>query len=254
MVIERLHIAQWGVYANASVASPIRRSSTGDTAAGVVDAITTLVLERTPGAGATSTVEAGVPTPPATNAHSSSYSYSYTLESEVLDSSGKVVATATPATGVVGPAGMRHDVHQPISLAEVQLWSVASPTLFTLRTTLRTTAAAPEGRPRGNNEGEEGAAKGVGVKEEVLHTRFGFRDARFHPDKGFFLNGRPLKIKSTANHQGFAGVGVAVPDALQRFRVARLKAMGSNAWRTAHNPPNVALLDECDAQGMLVWD
>jgi beta-galactosidase len=57
-----------------------------------------------------------------------------------------------------------------------------------------------------------------------------------------------------ANHQDFAGVGVAVPDSLQIFRVSKLKEMGANAWRTAHNPPNPALLDATDRLGFLVWD
>ncbi len=55
-------------------------------------------------------------------------------------------------------------------------------------------------------------------------------------------------------HQDFSGVGVAVPDSLEGFRVAKLKEMGANAWRTAHNAPNSELLDACDQQGFLVWD
>jgi beta-galactosidase len=64
----------------------------------------------------------------------------------------------------------------------------------------------------------------------------------------------PTKILGAANHQDFAGLGVAVPDALQAHRIAKLKGAGLNAWRTAHNPPNAALLDAADALGFLVWD
>ena len=56
------------------------------------------------------------------------------------------------------------------------------------------------------------------------------------------------------NHQDFAGVGVAVPDSLQYYRVARMKDMGANGWRTAHNPVTPSLLDATDRLGMLVWD
>merc|ERR1719401_2940036 len=73
-------------------------------------------------------------------------------------------------------------------------------------------------------------------------------------DRGFLLNDVPLKIKGFANHQDFAGVGVAVPDSLQAFRVWMMKQMGANGWRTAHNPPTPALLDQCDRQGLVVWD
>ena len=54
--------------------------------------------------------------------------------------------------------------------------------------------------------------------------------------------------------QDFAAVGVAVPDKLQFYRVQKLKDMGGNGWRTAHNPPNPGLLDACDTLGTLVWD
>ena len=61
-----------------------------------------------------------------------------------------------------------------------------------------------------------------------------------------------MELRGTCNHQDHAGVGVALPDALQFFRVRRLKALGSNAYRCAHNPPTPELLDACDRLGMLV--
>ncbi|MFZ6027556.1 MAG: beta-galactosidase GalA [Chloroflexota bacterium] len=85
-------------------------------------------------------------------------------------------------------------------------------------------------------------------------TTFGIRSVRFDPDEGFFLNGQHIKIVGTNLHQDHAGVGVAIPDALYTYRVRRMQAMGSNAIRTAHNPPAPALLDVCDRLGMLVLD
>jgi len=90
--------------------------------------------------------------------------------------------------------------------------------------------------------------------EDTETNTFGIRKMEWDKDHGFLLNGKPVKIKGFANHQDFAGVGVAVPDSLQAYRVWQHKQMGSNGWRTAHNPPTPALLDECDRQGMLVWD
>ena len=37
--------------------------------------------------------------------------------------------------------------------------------------------------------------------------------SRFDADKGFFLNGKPVKIKGMCNHQDHAGVGAGLPDA-----------------------------------------
>ena len=82
----------------------------------------------------------------------------------------------------------------------------------------------------------------------------GIRTIRWDPNHGFFLNGRRVFLKGTNNHQDHAGVGTALPDRLQEFRIERLKAMGSNAYRTAHHPPTPELLDACDRLGMLVID
>ena len=83
---------------------------------------------------------------------------------------------------------------------------------------------------------------------------FGIRTIRFDPEKGFFLNGKPVKLNGTCNHQDHAGVGAAVPDRLQYWRIEKLKEMGCNAYRTSHNPPAPELLDACDRLGMLVID
>ncbi len=85
-------------------------------------------------------------------------------------------------------------------------------------------------------------------------TTFGIRTIHYDPDKGFFLNGQHVEIQGTASHQDFAGVGIAVPDSLQAWRVQQLKNVGCNAWRTAHNPPSEALLEACDRMGMMVMD
>ena len=83
---------------------------------------------------------------------------------------------------------------------------------------------------------------------------FGIRTIRFDKDKGFFLNGKAVKIQGTCNHQDFAGVGIAMPDSLLEWRIKKLKAMGSNAYRGSHNPVAPELLDACDRLGMLVMD
>jgi beta-galactosidase len=112
------------------------------------------------------------------------------------------------------------------------LWSPESPKLYKLITTIMS------------------GGKIVDRKE----TEFGIRTVTYDPNEGFLLNGQHYEIKGTCNHQDAAGVGVALPDALQYFRIARLKEMGCNAYRTSHNAPNPELLEACDRLGMLVLD
>jgi len=85
-------------------------------------------------------------------------------------------------------------------------------------------------------------------------TPFGIRTIRFDADKGFFLNGKNIKLKGVCVHQNHAGVGTAVPDKLFEYRIQQLKKLGCNAYRCAHYPHAPELLDACDRLGMLVMD
>ena len=118
------------------------------------------------------------------------------------------------------------------TLGKYELWSPESPTLYKLVTTV------------------EVGGKTVDRKE----TEFGIRTVAFDKDQGFLLNGRHYELYGTCNHQDMAGVGAALPDALQYFRVAKLKEFGCNAYRTSHNPPTPELLDACDHLGLIVMD
>jgi len=121
---------------------------------------------------------------------------------------------------------------QQATLRDPALWSLETPWLHSLVTEVEV----------------------AGIVVDRHHTSFGIRTLRFDPDRGFFLNGRPVKIKGTCNHQDHAGVGFAVPDRLHAYRVERLREMGANAWRTTHHPPAPALLDACDRLGVLVLE
>jgi beta-galactosidase len=83
--------------------------------------------------------------------------------------------------------------------------------------------------------------------------RIGIRTIRID-SSGLYVNGQYTKVKGVNAHQDHAGVGSALPDYLNFFRIRLLKEMGVNAYRTSHNPPSPELLDACDSLGMLVLD
>jgi beta-galactosidase len=103
---------------------------------------------------------------------------------------------------------------------------------------------------------EEKDTKEAGAFETVdkIQTICGFRTVAFDAQKGFLLNHKPVKILGTCNHQDFGGIGVAVPSNLWEYRIEKLKAMGSNAYRCAHGMPADELIEACDRMGMLVLD
>lgn len=93
-----------------------------------------------------------------------------------------------------------------------------------------------------------------GKTVDTKTTKTGIRDKYFDADKGFFLNGRNIKLKGVDLHQDHAGVGSAIPDAIQAFRLRELKKYGVNAYRASHNPMTPTMIDACDSLGILVME
>ena len=93
-----------------------------------------------------------------------------------------------------------------------------------------------------------------GVVTDRAEIPFGIRTGVFDADRGFFLNGENMKLKGVCVHHDAGCLGAAVPESVWRIRLEKLKDMGCNALRTAHNPPDPALLDLCDKLGFLVMD
>lgn len=149
----------------------------------------------------------------------------------VVDAQGRVVATKRQEAVALAPFQTR-EVALTLPVADAHLWNLDAPYLYSLRTTVL-----------------------VGSQEvDRYDTPFGIRTIRFDAKTGFYLNGQPVKLKGTNNHQDHAGVGTALPDELHYFRIKALKALGSNAYRCAHHPPTPELLAACDQLGMLVID
>jgi len=152
------------------------------------------------------------------------------LVTMLLEDSGKQVGKTESPFRI--EAGKQQVVTQKLPVPAPRLWSPESPSLY---------------RVISRVECEKTVA-------DLYETVTGIRSVTFDARKGFSLNGRHRFIKGVCNHQDFAGVGAAVPDRIQQDRVAIMRGMGVDGWRTAHNPPNPELLDECDRQGMMVMD
>lgn len=152
------------------------------------------------------------------------------VEVSLWSPNNQQIATQTTRTSI--QTLRQTKVQLSLSTTAPMLWSPEKPTLYKVRTIIRQN----------------------GVKTDEVETRCGFRTFRFDPQTGFWLNGKNIKIKGTCNHQDHAGVGVAVPDALWEFRLRKLKEMGVNAYRPAHNPMSKEFMAACDSIGILVMD
>jgi beta-galactosidase len=148
----------------------------------------------------------------------------------ILDSEKKVVATVDAAAQTIAADGSV-TFTATTKVAKPALWSPETPVLYSAVVTV------------------ESGGKALDAEQ----VTFGVRTVRFDVDKGFFLNGVNTKIKGTCNHQDHAGVGAALPDRLQYFRLGVLKEMGGNAVRTSHNMPTPEWVEACDRTGMMMF-
>lgn len=153
----------------------------------------------------------------------------YRLCHILRDADGKEVARCETAGKPVLPKDRQLTVGE-IALDKPYLWSVDTPYLYTLLTEVYQ----------------------HGKLVDAYTTTTGIRDIRFDADKGFLLNGQPLKLKGVNMHQDHPGVGAGIPDALQVYRLKELKKFGCNAYRSSHNPMTPEMLDACDSLGILV--
>ena len=161
----------------------------------------------------------------------SSSAQSARVISTVLDPSGSTVGkSVSPPISI--PEGAEDTYAQEIVVRNPMLWSLEQRNLYKLVTEIRAGDAIVD----------------------RYETSFGIREVKFDSEKGFFLNGEPVKLKGTCNHQDHAGLGAALPDAVQYYRIRKLQEMGCNSIRTSHNPPTPELLNACDELGMLVFD
>ena len=153
----------------------------------------------------------------------------FSLVSKIIDAAGKIIDVQTYSDSI--KACDHIEVNQNSIILNPLLWSPETPHLYKLKT---------EVLENGN-------------LIDTYETIFGERTVDVKKD-GFYLNGHLYAVKGTANHQDFAGVGVALPDKINEYKIKLLKEMGCNGYRSAHHPPTAELLDICDRLGMLVLD
>lgn len=148
------------------------------------------------------------------------------VRAAVIGPDGEEVATAEAPVVDGAPAELSMTIDDPT------LWSLNEPAMHRLATRL---------------------VCGGRTFDEVT-TPFGVRVAEFRADTGFWLNGENFKLKGVCLHHDGGAFGAAVPSAVWERRLRKLKELGVNAVRTAHNPPAPELLDLCDRLGLAVMD
>lgn len=154
----------------------------------------------------------------------------FVLKTVIYNKEGKAVANSS-SKSIAGKTGMV-TLDQSLSITHPHLWSTEDPYLY--------------------QTVSEVVLNGKTV--DVYHTPLGIRSFGFDAEKGFFLNGKPLKIMGVCNHHDLGALGAAINTRALERQLEILKAMGCNGIRTAHNPPAPELLELCDRMGFIVMD
>lgn len=150
------------------------------------------------------------------------------VKQELRNATGQTVASTSSRLNVNGNA--QQELKQNMRVNQPRLWSLDDPYLYTLITTVEQ-----------NNK--------VVDRSE---TRVGIRYVDFDPNTGFALNGVNMKMKGVCLHHDAGSLGSAVPREVWKRRLLELKALGTNAIRTSHNPQAPDLYELCDELGLLV--
>ena len=152
------------------------------------------------------------------------------LKTSLLDANGKKVSEAEESFKL-NPQE-KASLKQTLDLSDPHLWAINDPYLYTAVTQIYV-----DGQLADNYE-----------------TTIGIRTFHFDAEKGFFLNGKPLKILGVCNHHDLGCLGAAINTRALERQLELLKAMGCNSIRTSHNPPAPELLQLCDKMGFIVQD
>ncbi|RYE28055.1 MAG: glycoside hydrolase family 2 protein, partial [Sphingobacteriaceae bacterium] len=153
-----------------------------------------------------------------------------TLTSVLYDAAGKIVSVKT-TTGISLKDTVK-EVSQDITISNPNLWFVDNPYLYKLVSKVTDDQSV----------------------SDTYETNVGIRYFNFDADKGFSLNGKPMKILGVCNHHDLGSLGAAINTRALERQLEILKGMGVNGIRTSHNPPAPELLDLCDKMGFIVMD
>jgi beta-galactosidase len=157
-------------------------------------------------------------------------SQDFVLQTTIVDTSGKTVTKTLIKSSIAGKSLM--GLKERLKIAKPHLWSVDNPYLYKVVSQVLL----------------------AGKVVDTYETNLGIRTFNFDADRGFSLNGKPLKIRGVCNHHDLGALGTAINTRALQRQLELLKQMGCNAIRTSHNPPAPELLALCDKMGFIVMD
>ena len=150
----------------------------------------------------------------------------YSIVHYIVDANGKTVCTKKLKLD-------RKEQNIELIVKRPILWDVNNPYLYKVISTI---------------EDESGK-----LVDEAINP-LGIRNFHFDADKGFYLNGRRLKLIGVNRHQDYKGKGNALSDNMHRYDLELMKELGINCMRISHYPQDKAVLEMCDRLGFICFE
>jgi beta-galactosidase len=166
-------------------------------------------------------------------ANKSTAGRSVVVRTVVTDAGSAVVADRFSEARTIGEAS-DVDVVQTVTIPTPRRWNgLADPYQYRATVEIRDTASDQV--------------------TDVVTEPLGLRTFSVDADRGFSLNGHPMRLHGVNLHQDRGGVGWAVDDAQRTQDLGLIREIGANAVRMAHyqhDEKDYALADE---MGLVVW-
>ncbi len=149
----------------------------------------------------------------------------------VFDAEGKEIVSVNSKLQIM-PETDGSFVQTTKAVPNPKLWSPENPYLYSVKTRVL----------------ENGQ-----LQDEITNP-LGFRWFSIDGEKGFYLNGKPVKLRGANRHQDYKGLGNAVPDSIHIRDMELMKSAGYNFVRLAHYPQDPAVLQAADRLGLMIWE
>ena len=157
---------------------------------------------------------------------------------ELLDPSGKSVATGTESVSIQGNG--ENAIRFSAELPGVATWTSEHPNLYKLLITVT----------------KEGETAGEVVPYPVGFRRFEIKPVKTgeRTDRLFLVNGQPIKLKGVNIHETNPKTGHYVTEELMRRDFELMKQHNINTVRLSHYPQSRRFYELCSEYGLYVYD
>ena len=159
----------------------------------------------------------------------------------IEDSTGKTVKSSKQVIQINARA--QETARLSFWVTEAKLWDVDCPNLYRVKVSAKTLGVYRTHLVKDESE-----------TTDTLTTLFGIRTITADAVRGLQINGKTVKLKGGCLHHDNGLLGAVSLYESEARKVRKLKEVGFNAVRTAHNPPSAAFIEACDREGMYVFD